>query len=66
MRNTELLPTIEFDQLASVTGGCKKRCAPPPPPPQQQAAAPQDRGGVDVTVATGAAAMQLIGGAQRG
>jgi hypothetical protein len=63
MRNTESLPTIGFDQLANVTGGCKKKC-PPPPPPQQQAMAPapQDTGGVDVTVATGAQAAQLIGG----
>ena len=63
MRHTESLPTIDFDQLANVTGGCKKKC-PPPPPPQQQAMAPapQDNGGVDVTVATGAQAAQLIGG----
>jgi hypothetical protein len=66
MRDTDSFPTIGFDQLVGVTGGCKKKCAPPPPPPQQAAAPqPQDPGGVDVTVATGAAAMQFIGGAQR-
>ncbi|HUS27819.1 MAG TPA: hypothetical protein VMZ53_04905 [Kofleriaceae bacterium] len=64
MRNTDSFPTIGFDHLADVTGGCgKKKCAPPPPPPQQMAAPqPQSDRGVDVTVATGAAAAQLIGG----
>ena len=63
MRNSDSLATIDFDQLAAVTGGCgKKKMQCPPPPPPQQAPAPQDNGGVDVTVATGAQAAQLIGG----
>lgn len=62
MRNTESLPTIDFDQLAAVTGGCKKKCPPPPPPQAPAMQAPPDNGGVDVTVATGAQAAQLIGG----
>lgn len=65
MRNTESLASIDFDQLATVTGGCGKKQAPPPPPPQQQAMAPAPQpsgGGVEVTVATGAQAAQLIGG----
>jgi hypothetical protein len=65
MRNTEAFHTIGSDQLASVTGGCgqkKPPCPPQPPAQPQMAAAPRDPGGVSVTVATGAAAQQLIGG----
>jgi hypothetical protein len=68
MRNTDLISEIERDALDAVLGGCKRGCkkAQPPPPPQQpppQAMAPpQDRGGVEIVVATGAQAAQLIGG----
>ena len=66
MRHSELFPTIGFEELAAVTGGCKKK-QPPPPPQQIAAPQPQSDSGVEVQVATGAAAMQLInGGAQRG
>ena len=67
MRNdalTSSFDSIDSEQLTAVTGGCGKKQVPPPPQPQQQAMAPAPRssGGVDVTVATGAAAQQLIGG----
>jgi hypothetical protein len=66
MRNTEAFSTIGFDQLAGVTGGCGKKAAPQCPPQQpaqpQMAAPARDPGGVSVTVATGAAAQQFIGG----
>ena len=56
MRTT--LETVDLAELSNVTGGCKKKA--PPPPPQQQAMAPSDPSGVEVTVATGAQAAQLI------
>ena len=60
MRDTEFA-SIDLDQLLGVTGGCKKKCPPPPPPPQQAAPQPSSSG-VDVTVATGAQAAQLMQG----
>jgi hypothetical protein len=65
MRNTDLFSDIELDALEGVLGGCKKpKMQPRQPPPQQQMAMapPQDSGGVDITIATGAQAAQLIGG----
>lgn len=62
MRTTDSIPSLELAELTNVTGGCHKKQAPPPQAPPQQMA-PQDTG-VDVTVATGAQAAQLIGAAQ--
>ena len=65
MRNTDL-PSIDLDLLVAVTGGCKKKAPPPQAPPPQQQQAPQSYGpSVDVTVATGAQAAQLIQGARQ-
>jgi hypothetical protein len=71
MRNTDSIPSLDLAELTLVTGGCHKKQAPPPQPPPQQAppqqmAPPQPSGGVDVTVATGAQALQLIGQATQG
>jgi hypothetical protein len=65
MRNTDSIPSLDLDALTNVTGGCHKKQQPPPqaPPPQM---APPQRGGIDITVATGAQAAQLIGAAQGG
>lgn len=66
MRNNETFSSIGSDELTDVTGGCGKKCQPQCPPQQpaqpQMAAPPRDPGGVSVTVATGAAAQQFIGG----
>ena len=73
MRNTSL-PTLALSDLAHVLGGCKKGCQMQQqqvvnntynvqPPPQQQLAAippPREPGGVDVQVATGAKAAQMM------
>jgi hypothetical protein len=65
MRNTDSIPSLDLTALTTVTGGCHKKQAPPPqaPPPQM---APPEPSGVDVTVATGAQAAQLIGQATQG
>ena len=65
MRNTDSIPSLELAELTCVTGGCHKKQAPPPQPPPPQMAPPQ-RSGVDITVATGAQAAQLISAAQGG
>ena len=64
MRNTDSLPTLDPSALDAVTGGCKKKCAMQMQMQMQaQASAPPpEPSGVDVTVATGAQAAQLIGG----
>ena len=66
MRNTDSIPSLDAAELTAVTGGCGKKQAPPPQAPPPQMAPPPERGGVDVTVATGAQAAQLIGQAQGG
>jgi hypothetical protein len=66
MRNTDSIPSLDVAELTTVTGGCGKKQAPPPQAPPPQMAPPPERGGVDVTVATGARAAQLIGQAQGG
>ena len=67
MRNTDSIPSLDLAELTNVIGGCGKKQAPPPQaPPPQMAPPPQERSGVDVTVATGAQAAQLIGQAQGG
>ncbi len=47
MRTTpapSLPTTLSLDDLAQVSGGCKKKCPPPPPPPQ-----PEPQGGTSVS-----------------
>ena len=68
MRTTDSIPSLPLAELITVTGGCGKKKAPAPqaPPPQPQLAPPPDPGGVEVTVATGAQAAQLIGQATQG
>jgi hypothetical protein len=67
MRNTDSIPSLDLAELTNVIGGCgKKKQAPPPQAPPPQMAPPQESAGVDITVATGAQAAQLIGQAQGG
>jgi hypothetical protein len=67
MRNTDSIPSIDLAELTTVTGGCKrKQPAPPPPQPPPQQMAPPPPSGVEITVATGAQAAQLISAATQG
>ena len=66
MRNTDPIASIDLADLATVTGGCKKKCASSPPPQAQPQMAPQSDGGVSVEVATGAQGGAAIQQAMQG